>query len=162
MPAALDVNWNEVRTLAIAIGLKAASERLGLPYDAVRQRSSREEWFTALPRNQTLPATVRQPVTLVTSPAKAMADELADLGSKSRLSLARGLAKASDHIATMEGPQILDRSADVKQTVQSIAAVHGWAAQSGPGLNVNLRLAVTAQAEGPVLEAEVVDDPPSS
>ena len=45
---------------------------------------------------------------------------------------------------------------------KTAALAGGWAAQTGPGLNVNLRLAVTAQAEGPVLEAEVVDDLPSS
>lgn len=159
MPAALDVDWEQVRTLAVAVGLKVAAERLGLPYDAVRQRSCREDWLTSVPRNQALPPTVRQPVTLVTSPAKALADELSALGGKSRLSVARGLAKASAHIETMDGQEIVEDAANVKQTVQSLAVVHGWAANA-PVTKIALHLtgghSVTVE-EGTTMEAEWCD-----
>lgn len=155
MPAALDVDWEAVRTLAVAIGLKAAAERLGLPYDAVRQRSSREEWFASLPRNQALPPTVARPVTLVTSPAQALQAELAELGGKSRLSVARGLAKASEEIERMDGQEVLADASNVKQTVQSLAVVHGWAANVAI-TKVSLRLT----GEHQVQDVQAVEDQP--
>lgn len=161
MPAALDVDWEQVRTLAVAVGLKVAAERLGLPYDAVRQRSSREQWLASVPRNQPLPPTVKQPVTLVTSPAEAMRNELADLNGKSRLSVARGLRKASSHIEQMDGQGIVEDAANVKQTVQSLALVHGWAAhQTITKVAINLTgTAGDLSAPPATIEAEWEDSP---
>jgi hypothetical protein len=160
MPVALDVDWSHVRTLACAVGLKVAAARLGLPYDAVRQRSSREEWFANIPRNQVLPPTVKKPVTLVTTPAEALVQELKDLGSKSRVSLARGLAKAAHSVEVMDGNEILERAGDVKSTAQSLALVHAWSANSPVvkvALNVTGEAQVSVTSEQPTLDAEWCD-----
>ena len=52
--------------------------------------------------------------------------EIATLGAQSRLSLAKGVKKASAHVASLEGAEILDRSADVKSIAQTADLVHGW------------------------------------
>jgi len=46
MPAPLAVDWREVETLAVAIGVREAARRMGLSEEAVMKRCSREGWLT--------------------------------------------------------------------------------------------------------------------
>lgn len=160
MPAALDLDWEAVKTLSIAIGVAEAVRRMGIEQHAfaVYQRAKREGWrIRERPRGTPLPPTVLKPVPLVKTPSQVMAEELKDLGSRSRLSLARGLAKGAESVEHMDGDEIRLDAANVKSLVQSTSIVHGWQ-NSAPTVNVNLGM--TAQREGTqpeTLEAEWSD-----
>ncbi len=160
MPAALDVEWGEVKMLAMQIGPRAAARRMGLNENAVLQRSSREKWMVNIPRDQPLPLTMKQPVTGVISAAQALRDEMADMGSKSRLNMARALYAVSEHVVTREPEINLADASNVKQTIQSQDILHGWK-ESNPVAKVALtitggQIAQTIQ-ELPPVEGEWED-----
>lgn len=160
MPAALDLDWEAVKTLSIAIGVSEAVRRMGIEAHAmaVYQRARREGWqIKDRPRGEPLPGTVQKVVKLVKTPSQVMAEELKDLGSRSRLSLARGLAKGAEHVENLPAEIVLADAQNVKSLVQSTSIVHGWQ-NSAPTVNVNLGM--TAQREGAqpeTLEAEWSD-----
>lgn len=139
MPAALDVNWEEVKMLAISIGVREAARRMELSEDAVRQRSSREGWLANLPRSQPLPPSMVRPVTVVTSAANLLVQELSDLGGKSRIAVARGLHKGAKEIEQMPGSYIVANATDIQSTVKSLAVIHAWQADR-PATKINLHV----------------------
>lgn len=86
------------------------------------------------------------------TPAQAMAGELNDLGSRTRLSLGRGMAKASEHVENMSGEEILKRAQDVKAIAQTSGQVFGW--QDGAP-TVRLRLdMLSAAPEPPTIDVQ--------
>lgn len=128
-------------------GINAAARALGLKAGSVRQRCRREGWMEDADFKQALSTgrSERQlPATLpaAVSPVQATIAEMKDLGSKSRIKVARGLHKAASHIESMSGPAIVANAGDVKQTVQSMDIVHGWKDQT-PGFKI--ALSVTGQ-----------------
>lgn len=163
MPAALDVDWEQVRAVAITVGVRESARRFGLPEDAVKQRSWREGWLRQLPRNQQLPPTVLKPVPVVTTAAEELAREMRDLNSRSRLSMARGLHKAAEVIETRDGQENLIDASNVKATVQSLNMVHGW--QDAGGTRVTMNFAATGGQQATVMDVEAqataIEDAPS-
>lgn len=155
-PAAQPISWEAVKTLAAVVGVREAARRMGLSEDRVRQRSSREGWLKSPEARQAVKIahaqrTAEKSVTTL-SPAALVMAEIAGLGQKSRLSLARGVAKASEHVENLQGPEILDRSADVKAIAQTADLVHGWKDQTP---NVKIRLDVlNAPSEQPVYDVD--------
>lgn len=164
MPAALDVNREAVRLLVVQYGVREAARQMGLNEDTVAAWSARGKWLADLPRSVPLPPSMVRPASDASNPAQALAKAMLEDSVQTRASLLRTTRRAvaraercdDDELMTQEVAGVLHSHA------KTAALAGGWATQTGPGLNVNLRLAVTAQAEGPVLEAEVVDDPPSS
>jgi hypothetical protein len=77
------------------------------------------------------------------------------LGEKSRLSIARGIAKAGEHIETMDGQEILIDSANVKNIAPTADLVHGWKEQPS-GSRVRLDVLLSKPGSDVVeIEAEV-------
>lgn len=160
MPAALDLDWEAVKTLSVAIGVAEAVRRMGIEAHAmaVYQRARREGWqIKDRPRDVALPATVHKVVKLVKTPSQVMAEELKDLGSRSRLSLARGLAKGAAHVENLPPETVLADAQNVKSLVQSTSVVHGWN-NSAPTVNVNLGMtAQREQVQPDAIEAEWIE-----
>jgi len=125
------VNWEAVRVLAMAIGVREAARRMGISEDAVRKRSSRESWLANPEARKAVQAvtngrTSEKQVVTTMSPAGLVLAEIASLGGKTRLSIARGVSKAAEHVENMQGSDILDRANDVKAVAQTADLVHGW------------------------------------
>lgn len=164
MPAALDLPWEAIKTLCFAIGVRPALRQMGIEHheDAVYQRAKREGWqLRNVPRNLPVPPTVKQPVSLVRSPQEALRAELSELNAKSRLGIARGLAKGAEHISQMDGETIVEEAANVKQTVQSLALTHSWNANQ-PVTKVSLSITgaheVSVEATAEAIDAEWSDE----
>lgn len=131
------------------------------------QRSKREGWLDS-PEARLAVSRAREHRAYMTtgsqqasavSPATALQQELAALNSKSRLGMARGLAKAAAHVETLDGQEVLEDASNIKQTSQSLALVHGWAANA-PAARIDLRItgAHEVSAEQPsAIEAEWSD-----
>lgn len=138
MPAPLNVNREAVKTLAIALGVRAAAREMGLDESTVRQWSSRGKWFA----KPSQPPTVRPVATVTKAPAAGMADALARLGESSRVHLAKAGNKASKHFAKLTGGKVARQSGDFKNIAQALAPVHGWTDKSGPAANVMVNVAL--------------------
>lgn len=164
MPAALDVDWEAIKTLAIAVGAREAARRLGMSEDAVRQRCTRERWMADLPRSQTLPLSVRQPVATVATPSQVMAASMREKAVRGRAAALTAGCKALERIAEMDADElILPESADValKWTKQHATAA-GYGAGDGVAkvaLNITGGHAVT-QEQPMTLDAEWGDADP--
>jgi len=152
---ATPVNWEAVRMLALTVGVRESARRMGLSEDRVRQRCTREGWL-ATPEARTLNKRALEERSGLTcrqlSPSAAFQGELNALGAKSRLSLARGIAKAGAHIETLDGAAILDKSSDVKSVAQTADLIHGWK-DSAPQVKIRLDVLGAAQ-EGAIMEVE--------
>lgn len=152
------VNWEAVKVLALVVGVRESARRMGISEEAVKRRCSREGWLSSPEAKAANKLAIAQrtgiaaPASPHLSPAALVMAEIAGLGQKSRLSLARGIAKAGEHVETLSGPEILDRSADVKAIAQTADLVHGWKDQTP---NVKIRLDVlNAPSEQPVYDVD--------
>lgn len=153
--ATAPVSWDAVRALAMVVGVREAARRMGLSEDQVRQRSSREKWLATDEARAVNKLAVAQRSGITchhTSPAALIQAELASLGQKSRLSLARGIAKAGEHVETLSGDDILNRSGDVKAIAQTADLVHGWK-DAAPQVKIRLDV-LNGSAEAVPLDVE--------
>jgi len=157
-PKALPVNWEAVKMLALVVGVRESARRMGISEEAVKKRCTREGWLATKEAKEVnrMAIAQRSGVTAAVCPQKSPAAliqaEISQLGSNTRLSLARGLAKAGEHVETLSGPDILDRANDVKAVAQTADLVHGWK-DALP--NVKIRLDVlNGSAEAPIIEVE--------
>lgn len=167
----VEIDWPSVRMLAITVGVREAARRMGINEYAVLKRSQREQWLATPEARIAAANSVRERSysalsSAVLTPAQAMAQELAGLGQKSRLSIARGLSKAAEHVETMDGQEVLIDAQNIKSTAQSLSLVHGW--QNDKGTTVKVALSVTGektvqsvevQSDMPVIEGAFEDDP---
>lgn len=159
MPAALDVNKEEVRMLVVSVGCHEAARQLGLAEGTVRQWDNRYQWTANIPRSKPLPISRVQPVTLVTSPPEAQRNVIADKMLKVReqhldLSLiASGqlLKKKPTSLVTKDGAQTL------LAVGKHAALVGGWNADSRPDAPGK---AFGARRDALVVDAEFVADDP--
>lgn len=130
MAQAFAVDWQEVKTLALAIGVREAARQMGLTEDSVRQRSSREGWLKEQDQQDARAEAAiaakreRQGLSPVVTTA---ADVLARLGPDSRSKVAIGLHKGATVISEMDGQEVVMAAQQIGQTVKSLALVHGWA-----------------------------------
>jgi hypothetical protein len=132
---------------------------MGLSEDRVRQRSSREGWMSAPGARENAKAalaarTTEKSVTTL-SPAALVHAELHSLGQRSRVSLARTIVKASEHLETLEPERIVEQASDVKAIAQTADLVHGWK-DASPQVKIRLDvLGATAEAQITEIEADV-------
>lgn len=152
MPAALDVDWEQVRMLAMDVGLLAAADMLGISYDAVRQRSCREQWVASVPRNQPLPPTIRQPVTLVTSPVNAQQMAMKEDALHGRAAQLRVGRKTLERLSETPVEQLL--TPEMSTVAKNYGTLHAQAAGYAASDSIaKVNLSITGHA---VMEAEIV------
>lgn len=126
MPAALDVNWEAIKMLALSIGVREAARRMNLPEGAVMMRSSREGWMRDIPRSKILPSTMLRPVSGVSDPAKVYLEELKKIDVETRIEHARTQHANAKYIASRK-PQInVEDAQNVKACVQTAGILLGW------------------------------------
>lgn len=159
------VNWEAVRVLAVVVGVREAARRMGISQEAAMKRCQREGWLSTPEARAVNKMAIAQRSGITASVSPQMSAgaliqaELAQLGGKTRISLARGLAKAGEHVATLTGPEILDRSQDVKGIAQTADLVHGWK-ESAP--QVKIRLDLLGEAGSPVVDIEATTSLPGA
>lgn len=160
MPAALDVDWDAVHTLALSIGVRPAARAMGLSEEAVMQRSSREGWLRDLPRSTPLPPTVVRPVSGVSTAAQAMAQSMREDALRGRAAALRVSRRALERVDRMDDDELVQPEvAGMAHTWTKSAALAGGYAASDSVAKVNLQ--VTSAREQSVdaqeIEAEWTD-----
>lgn len=157
------VNWEAVRALAMVVGVRESARRMGISEEAVKKRCTREKWLESpeAQRANKMAIAQRSGLTVAVSPhlspGQLISAEINQLGSKTRLSLARGIAKAGEHVESLDGPAILANAADVKSIAQTADLVHGW---KGAAPQVKIRLDVlngSTEAQPIDIEATEID-----
>lgn len=141
MPAALDVNWTEVKMLALSVGVREAARRMGLPEDAVKQRSWREGWLANMPKSQALPVSMVRPVTGVTDGATALANAMKDDAQRGRAAALRVSRRALERVDRCDDDElILPETADVASKWIKSASVAGGYGAGESVAKINLHL----------------------
>jgi membrane carboxypeptidase/penicillin-binding protein len=154
MPAPLAVNWNEVKTLALAIGVREAARQLELSEEAVMKRCSREGWLKQRDRDQEFAETAlaeKRQRQGMSATVRTAAEVLASMGDDTRAKLAIGVNKGAQAVADMDGQEVLLASQQVQQLTKAAATVHGWQS-SGPSLSVRLDVIAQSGPEAPVID----------
>lgn len=137
MPAPLAVDWQEVKTITLLIGLEAAAERTGLNLNTLKARSAREDWFAERKAIVEGPARAREAIVQQAHATGATivptaAEILATLGPDSKSKLAIAGNKAVTLLSEMDADELVQP--DVAQTAKTwagtLAISHDWQ-QSG-------------------------------
>lgn len=158
------ISDDALKLLVAEHGVRGTARLLGMDdrqMETFKRRVTRERWMhdplmAELREKGQLVASGRPvlPVVPKISPTAALHAELVTLGQKTRLSLARGIAKAGEHIETMDGQKILMDSQNVKAVAQTADLVHGWK-DSAPQVKIRLDV-LNGQAPEPVIDVESV------
>jgi hypothetical protein len=97
------------------------------------------------------------PLVPALSPTAALHAELNLLGSKTRLSIARGIAKAGEHIESMDGQEILIDAQNIKSVAQTADIIHGYR-DAAPQVKIRLDVLSGSAEAAPIdIEASVSD-----
>lgn len=156
MPAgqALAVDWAEVRTLALAVGIREAARQLDISEDAALQRAYREQWLNKAQEErekQRVAIQVLRDKQGLSSTVITAADALSITGQSSRAKLAITVDKQATELAGMDGQELLVMAPTVKMVVDSASKLHGW---GGGDASVSVRLDVLA---GQTQSSPVID-----
>ena len=143
MPAALEIDREQVRIVAVQIGVREAARQFGLPEATVQAWSAREEWFAKKreqeqivesARNQKIERQGLQPVA-----TKTAAEVLRDYSGTTRLSHAKVADKVAKSLEIKDADELLVNMQNVLSAGKHAALVHGWQAGTG-GTSVRLDL----------------------
>lgn len=162
MPAPLEVDREQVRLVAVQIGVREAARQFDLPEETVKTWSGRYGWFKEKQQEQQLVTVARERKreSQGLSPREPKASEILEkYGKQTRLALAKGLAKGAETVADMDGQEVLMSAAQIKQLTGAAKDVHGWAQTVEHKLSLDVLASGQAQ-EHPVLDvaAEILTE----
>ncbi len=135
MPAALDVNREEVRMLALNVGVREAARQMDIPEATVQAWAARYGWLKNAPRSVPLPSTVIRPrATNATKAVDCLVNTLLESVRETRANHVSVALKASRKLTELPAELLLDH--DQAQTTLAIAKhaalTAGWNADSRP------------------------------
>lgn len=147
MPAAIDVDREQVRMLVLSVGVREAARKLELSEDTVKSWSLRGNWL-AKPEHVLPPTVMQCRAPDAPKPADALAAALAEDERETRISL----SKAARRLASASESADLGQAADVLSSAKVASLVHKWGDGSQQGATVVLNLAlqcIAVQSEHP-------------
>ena len=155
MPQALAVDREQVRIVAVQIGVREAARQFELNEDTVSAWSAREGWFTRKEQEEELVERAKwqkqERQGLQASASKTAAEILRDYDGDTRLSLARGINSGARHVSTLDGQEILMASQQISHLAKSAALVHRWGGDAMTNV-MNINLIQDCADNGPVIE----------
>jgi hypothetical protein len=166
MPAALPIDWTEIRRACEAgMGLSEAARKWGIDSAAVRQRSKRENWihpvkvaklaeqFRQQKREMSPTVTNAPEKTLSPTAQEAVTESVAEMGSQLK-SVVMQKTLAALRKARLEDLPI-ESWGDAKTAVEVGLKVSGLEANAGPSLNV-----LFTGAQAPLVEIDALESVP--
>lgn len=162
------VSDDALKLLVAEHGVRGTARLLGMDETqthAFRQRVTRGKWLAdpaiaSIRKNSDVPMRgfAAAPIVAKMSPQAALASEIAELGVQTRASLARGIAKAGEHIESLPGAEVVDKAQEVKAIAQTASTVHSWDRSAvQPKIRLEL-LASKGEVTAIDIESEVVTD----
>lgn len=162
MPAALDVNKEEVRMLALSLGVREAARKMGIPESTVQYWSMTGKWFAHLkPRPlEQRPASLIPRSTVSTKPADALQSVVAENKVKTKVSQSNYLAKASKALENVPDAELLSVTDAALQLATMASKVYPEEHGTGNAVVVTVNLSGKADTFEPIpMEAEWSDIP---
>jgi hypothetical protein len=155
------LNWEAVRMLALVVGVRESARRMGISEEMVKKRCTREGWLADPAAREIARRSVEErssvSVSPQLSPSALIHAEMAALGAKSKLGIARGIAKAASVIEEMGGIQVINNAQEIKSVAQTGDLVYGWK-DAAPQVKIRLDvLSGSADAQPIDIEATVTD-----
>lgn len=150
------ISWEAVRALAMVVGVREAARRMGISEEATMKRCQREGWLSTPEAKRAVALAVAERSGITVRPQMSagalIQQEIQQLGSSTKLSLARGIAKAGKHVEAMEGVEIVKDAQNIKAIAQTANTIHNWS-ENSPQVKIRLDL-LAAQNERPVIDVE--------
>jgi hypothetical protein len=147
-PAPQPVNKEAFKVLALTIGIREAARQTGIKEGTALQWAKRGGWTKQLDEAKQRAAMTRQSLQMmpkpdtssnvITAPAAAAANVLAELGNATRLAGAKAVRNALEHAANLDGESALAASRNVKDAIGGAAQLHGWGAGDGGPTQINI------------------------
>lgn len=139
MPAALDVNREAVKMLAISVGVREAARQMGLPESTVKSWSDRGEWL----KKPVQPPTVLR-ASNASKPSDCLANTIADDGLRTRVGFAKAARKVAVCLGEKEPDALVERdTAQAARNWTDVASkVHGWGEKQDAGVNVAVNIGI--------------------
>lgn len=133
------VSREEVKLLAISVGVREAAKQIGLNENTVLSWSKRDKWFVDPPKPATLTKQKGQAISAITSPSEVLITQLRDDSEQTKLSLSRSVRRGAKALEAM--PDIVPFTAadKVKHLVGAASQLHGWEQSKESGhLDINV------------------------
>jgi len=137
MPKAIAIDHEQVRSVALQVGVREAARQFGLKASVVMKWSAEEKWFAHLQaaKDAQLALQAKQGITVKTS-----GDVMLGYGEKTKLNSAKTLYKTSKGFAKKTPDELLKLTQQVKNNVDSAAKVFGWEEKQDHRTLVNINL----------------------
>src|SRR5215831_9018911 len=135
----------QVRMLGIALGnWREAARQCGLSEGRVLNWVVRYGW--KLPKRIEAPHP-REVLSPVVTPAESLQERLKHDAEATRLGLSTATRKASVSLADRDGDDVVNASARLKDVVSSAVQLHGWNAQAGVNVGVQVNVPMPTAEE---------------
>lgn len=140
MPAALDVDHDKVRAVAMVVGVREAARQFKLKQSVVLQWSKREGWFEHKDLQDKAVAKLQEKQGITEAVKLSQVDVLANLGDKSKLVLAKTTYKTAKTLHKQSPEELKGNTQALVNTVKVGASLHGWESQPTHNTLVNINL----------------------
>lgn len=139
MPQALEVDHEQVKAVALQIGVREAAKQFGLKECTVLQWSRREKWFgnSDLIEQARAAKIEKQGLTQVVT--KTASEIMLNYKGKTKLAQAKAVYKTAKHFSKLDPETLAHKTQEVKNNVDSGTKL--WPEEQGNNLtqiNVNL------------------------
>jgi hypothetical protein len=151
--APLAVDHEQVRTIALAVGVREAARQFGIQEDTVKKWSSREGWFAEKAEKEQLVqrAIEMKRISQGLSPIVPTAAEiLKRTGPNTRAKLSIAVEKQAEHLAVMDPEELVVAAQTVTTVINGAAKLHSWAITVGGSVRLDV-LASGAGDSAPVI-----------
>lgn len=134
MPAAVDVDHELVRAVAIRVGVREAARQYELSEERVLKWSQREGWFKHTQAVEAAIVTKQENKGLSSIVRKSPTDILLQSGPKDKLLVATVARKAVKTIKRKSGDALIADMQPLKAATDVLKVAHGWGSESGNSL----------------------------
>jgi hypothetical protein len=137
----LEIDHEQVRAVAVQIGVREAARQFGLKEDTVKGWSREEQWLTEEQAKERRIEALKQEKRIEQgiNPNPPTASQiLSQYSGNTRLKLAQTVDKQADNLAIRDPDELVLMASTVKTVIDGAAKLHGW--ETGAQVTVNFDL----------------------